>query len=104
MRFCSELFPGLTAKVLVVTPSLTSTTQLTPPADATQDSLPETVVRVGYRRMRGHRERVEGNTVYQGIRYIAALAATPTSALAFSAVLITLEGMNSMSSFRTVTS
>jgi hypothetical protein len=50
MRFCSELFPGLTAKVLVVTPSLTSTTQLTP-ADATQDSLPETVAR---RRLQAH--------------------------------------------------
>jgi len=49
-------------------------------------------------------ERVEGNTVYQGIRYIAVLAATPTSALAFSAVLIALLGMNSMSSSRTETS
>jgi hypothetical protein len=51
MRFCSELFPGLTTKFLVVIPSLTSTTQLTPPADATQDSLPETVVR---RRLQPH--------------------------------------------------
>lgn len=51
-----------------------------------------------------HRERQEGNTVYQGIRYIAVLAATPSRALAFSAVLITLLGMKSMSSFRTETS
>ena len=51
-----------------------------------------------------HRERLEGNTVYQGIRYIAVLAATPTSALAFSAVLIALLGTKSMSSFRTETS
>jgi hypothetical protein len=53
---------------------------------------------------RWHRERQEGTTVCQGIRYIAVLAATPTSALAFSAVLIALLGMKSMSSFRTETS
>jgi hypothetical protein len=51
-----------------------------------------------------HRERLEGNRVYQGIRYIAVLAATATSALAFSAVLIALLGMKSMSSFRRETS
>lgn len=41
---------------------------------------------------------------YQGTRYIAVVAAKPISVLAFSAVLIALLGMKSMSSFRTETS
>ncbi len=34
-----RIIPGLTAKLLVATPSLTSTTQLTPPADSTHRTL-----------------------------------------------------------------
>jgi hypothetical protein len=56
-----RIIAGLTAKFLVVTPSLTSTTQLTQPADATQDSLPETVVR---RRLQPH---ARGQTGRRGL-------------------------------------